>query len=513
MGTHSLKICVLLASLAFCLPKNTQAAEGTLDKRPNLVLFLVDDLGWQDLSVPLHSSKTAFNERYRTPNVERLAREGVAFTNAYASAPVCTPTRTSIMTGQDPARTGITYWTLHKDKDTSKSHPLLQAPAWRMNGLGAEDVTLPGLLKAAGYTTIHVGKAHFGAHGTSGADPKALGFGVNIAGHASGAPGSYYGEQHFKSSGRQGKLDGPDSPWDVPGLDKYHGKDIFLTEALLAECLPAMRAAHANGEPFFLNFCTYGVHTPIMANKKLLEPYAKLDPREAAYATMVESYDRALGGVLDELDILGIADTSLVIFASDNGGLSAIARGGAAHTHNAPLKSGKGSCYEGGTRVPTLIRWPGVAKPGTRVDTPIISTDFFTTLLGAAGVAMPKKTIDGLGLSALLRAEPSKFPERVLGWHQPHQWGARGPGIQPFTSIRQGDWKLIWFHANRQFELYDLSKDIGEQKNEAQQLPARVMAMADVMQAWLDERGAQVSLEKSSGKPTMGPAKVARGMH
>ncbi len=513
-----MKLALLLSAVALVAGCQSTAPSDAIPPQPaapNIVLFLVDDLGWQDLSVPLHDEVTPFNRRYRTPNLERLAREGVTFTNAFASAPVCTPTRTAIMTGQDPARTNITYWTLRKDQDTSASHPSLSPPAWSMNGMEADQVTLPRQLAGAGYRTIHVGKAHFGAHKTPAEDPIALGFQVNIAGHASGGPASFYGTHNFSAAGRKGKPGGAPSIWDVPGLEKYHGQDIYLTEALTAEALPHLRSAHAAGQPFFLNFCPYAVHAPIMANKKLLEPYSGLHAREAAYATMVETYDRALGELLDELDRLGIADQTLVVFASDNGGLSAHARGGEPHVHNAPLRSGKGSSYEGGVRVPTLIRWPRMARSGSRVGIPIISPDLFPTLLGAAG-AMPvddSQVRDGRDLAPLLSGVESAAVERTLGWHQPHQWGASGPGIEPYSAIRRGQWKLIWFHARRHFELYDLSKDLGEETDLAQELPGKVMEMSLLMQTWLEERGAQLPTHKESGKTIMGPADVARGKH
>lgn len=518
--THSNRLVMvgrLWIALTFLAAASCQAAEpvdeeNSAPKSPNIILFLVDDLGWQDLSVPLHTEETEFNKRYQTPNVERLAASGVVFTSAYASAPVCTPTRTSIMTGQDPARTQITYWTLNKDSDTSKSRPDLRAPAWRMNGLSQDDVTLPKLLTAAGYRTIHVGKAHFGAHQTSGADPQNLGFEINIAGHASGAPASFYGLHNFSSAGRANKPDGKPSQWDVPGLEKYHGQDVYLTEALCTETLPELRAAHEDGQPFFLNFCTYAVHAPIMANKRLLDDYTGLDQREAAYATMVESYDNALGLILDELDTLGIREETLVIFASDNGGLSAHARGGEAHTHNAPLRSGKGSAYEGGTRVPTVIRWPGVARAGEREDTAIISQDFFSTIVNAAGANLPQG-LDSRDLAPLLRDAKGEIKSRTLGWNQPHQWGASGPGIEPFTSIREGAWKLIYFHSGRRFELYDLAHDIGETSDLAQDMPGRVILLAKVMQDWIDNTGAQLSIDPAKGREILGPYAVSRGMH
>lgn len=476
--------------------------------RPNIVLFMVDDLGWQDISLQLAKLETPFNRRYRTPNVERLASEGVAFTNAYAAAPVCTPTRTSWMTGQSPARTHITYWTLHKDRDTSTKRGDLAAPAWRVNGLSQDDVTLPKLLRDAGYMTIHAGKAHFGAHDTSGANPLNLGFDVNIAGHGSGGPASYYGTDNFSVAGLEGKLGSRETVWDIPGLEKYHGQDIFLTEALTAEVLPAMRAAHATGQPFFLNFSPYAVHAPLMANKKLLGPYGDLDEREAAYATMVESCDRALGAVLDELDAMGIADNTLVVFASDNGGLSAHGRGGAPNVHNAPLRSGKGSAYEGGTRVPTVIRWPGVARNGVREWRPIITQDFFTTFLTAAGAQLPAgyvDKLDGHDLQTLCSGDADDQELRVFGWNQPHQWGATGPGIEPYTAIRWGAEKLIYFHAKQRFELYNLTSDEGEHHDLAARKPARVRALAEVMQAWIDRTGAQLSIERATSAEIPGP--------
>ena len=502
-------------ALFLCACQGTEVASQASPPRPNIVMFLVDDLGWQDVSLPLADVPTEFNRRYRTPNVERLASGGVAFTDAYASAPVCTPTRTSLLTGQDPGRTHISYWTLHKDRDTSKQREDLAAPAWRMNGLSAEDVTLPKLLRAAGYRTIHAGKAHFGAHDTSGADPENLGFDVNIAGHASGGPASYYGTHDFSVAGRQGDLGGEPTVWDVPGLEAYHGEDVFLTEALTSEVLPALREAHRSGQPFYLNFCPYAVHAPIMANEKLLGPYSDLDPREAAYATMIESCDDALGTVLDELERLGIADETLVVFASDNGGLSAHARGGEKHTHNAPLRSGKGSAYEGGTRVPTVIRWPGVAPEGARESAPIVTQDLFTTFVRAAGAQLPagyEQELDGRDLSPLLRGRSTLFPARVLGWNQPHQWGAAGPGIEPFTSIRAGNWKLIYFHAGQRFELYDLERDIGETTDLAAKRGMLVRELAGAMQAWIEQTGAQLSIERATGREVSGPLAAARAL-
>ena len=481
--------------------------------RPNVIVFLVDDLGWQDTSEPFHTERTPFNERYHTPNVERLAARGVKFTNAYAAAPVCTPTRTSLMTGRSPAANRITYWTLHRDQDTSTEYPGIRPPAWNVNGLQEDDVTLPRLLQRAGYRTIHVGKAHFGAIGTSGADPTRLGFDVNIAGHGPGAPGSYYGEHDFAGGKRRG--DGSSTVWDVPDLDEYHGSEVYLTEALAIEASAAVRSAVADGLPFYLNFAPYAVHTPIMANRRLLDRYGELETREAAYATMIESVDAALGTLLDLVDDLGVADDTIVVYASDNGGLSAHSRDGEPHTHNAPLRSGKGSWYEGGVRVPQIIAWPGVTDDARRCDVPVITYDLFPTILSWANVSdtdAHRRTVEGLDLATLLRAgeaTSSAFSTRTLAWHQPHAWGARGPGIQPFTSIRRGDWKLIFRHADRGFELYDLAHDIGEAVDLAGADPQRVRELASEMSAWFERVDAQRSIDTESRLPIGLPSEYA----
>jgi len=473
---------------------------GESKPRPNIVVVMVDDLGWQDTSLALHIELTHLNRRYHTPNVERLAARGMRFTNAYAAAPVCTPTRASLITGRSPGRNHITYWTFMKDRDTSASYPGVRAPAWNMNGVQEGDTTLPRLLQGAGYRTIHVGKAHFGAIETSGADPRRLGFDVNIAGHGPGAPGSYYGEHGFRSGERTGK--GGPSAWDVPGLDAYHGEDIYLTEALALEAAKAVREAVAAERPFFLNFAPYAVHTPIMANDRYLERYADLHEREAAYATMVESVDTALGDLLDLFDEIGVADNTIVIYTGDNGGLSAHGRGGEAHTHNSPLRSGKGSAYEGGVRVPQVIAWPGVTDRPTSTDEPVITYDLFPTILEWADVEVPPEhepSLDGVSLAALVRDETALEP-RPLYWHQPHFWGVNGPGIWPFTSVRDGDWKLVFRHSDRGFELYNLASDLGERRDLARTHPERVAQLAAEMDEWFERTDAQPSIDIESNE-------------
>ena len=466
----------------------------SLINQPNIIVFLVDDLGWQDTSVPFHIEVTPLNKRYNTPNWELLASRGTKFTNAYAAGPVCTPTRTSLLTGQSPARTHITYWTLYKDKDTSKKHPTLSPPKWDLDALQPGELTLPSLLQDAGYHTMHVGKAHLGAVDSLGGDPANLGFDVNVAGHGAGGPGSFYGTHRFMATREKMDFDNYQI-WDVPGLEKYHDQDIFLSEALAIEACTEIEKAVATEKPFFLHFAPYAVHAPLMPNQKYIDKYQNIDKREAAYATMIESADAALGSVLVKLDALGIADNTIVIFTSDNGGLSAHARGGKANTHNAPLRSGKGSAYEGGIRIPLIVQ--GLDKRPSVNTTNVITHDLFPTILQYASAISPSDyVVDGIPLGAATSS-------RVIGWHQPHQWGAAGPGIEPFTAIRQGKWKLIFFHSSERYELYDLNEDIGETNDLALDQPEILKKMQVLLGQWASDRDAQPSILKETGEPVL----------
>ena len=482
-------LTALFVSIVYASPTND-----LVEPQPNIVVFLVDDLGWQDTSVPFHIEVTPFNDRYHTPNWERLAAHGTKYTNAYSAGPVCTPSRTSLLTGQSPARTHITYWTLYKDKDTSKSHPTLSPPEWDLDALQPDDLTLPKLLQNAGYHTIHVGKAHLGAVDTLGGEPKNLGFDVNVAGHGAGGPGSYYGSHRFMAT-REAKEFTHNQIWDVPGLEKYHDREIYLSEALAIEACNELDTAVASGKPFFLHFAPYAVHSPLMPNPKYINKYAGINKKEAAYATMIESADAALGSVLDKLDELEISDKTIIIFTSDNGGLSAVARGGKAHTHNAPLRSGKGSAYEGGIRIPLIVQ--GLDREASVNTSNVITHDLFPTILKYAGAPLPEDhIIDGVALD-------ENYDTRVIGWHQPHQWGASGPGIEPFTAIRQGNWKLIFFHAGERYELYNLKKDIGETNNVIAHYPQVFSEMRNTLLNWAINRNAQPSILTETGQPVM----------
>lgn len=476
---------------------------------PNIVLFLIDDMGWQDTSVPFWTERTALNRRYHTPNMERLAREGMKFTNAYAT-PVCTPTRVSLMTGMNVARHHITNWT-HIEKDRSSDYPddQFRMTEWNRNGLSphqglshtVQATPLPQLLKEHGYFTIHVGKAHWGSMGTPGSNPHNLGFIVNVAGSATGHPQSFLGEENY------GNLPGKTTHHAVQGLSEYYGSDVFLTEALTRETRKALDAPLRNGQPFFLQLAHYAVHTPLQVDPRFYDKYrdAGLDEREARYASMIEGMDKSLGDVLDFLQERNVADRTIVIFMSDNGGLSLVPpRGGQAHTHNQPLRAGKGSVYEGGIRVPLMVKWPGVVKPRTTCEQPVIVEDLFPTILEMANVGdyRTRQTVDGVSMVAWLK-DPSKGGnERALVWHYPNKWQPNdGPGINYKSAIRLGDWKLIHDLRTGSLELYNLADDIGEQTNVADRNPAKLSALSSVLASHLRKLQAPMPISKASGTP------------
>ncbi|MBL8754357.1 MAG: sulfatase-like hydrolase/transferase, partial [Planctomycetes bacterium] len=289
---------LLLALAAGC----TAVPVGT-PRRPNVVVFLVDDLGWRDCSRPFASARDAGTSHFRTPNLERLCREGTRFTQAYAH-PVCTPSRVSLLTGIAAARHKVTHWTLRKGTPTDPERNGLRRPAWNVNGLSDDAATprafvaptLADLLRQVGYRTLLVGKAHFGAAGTPGADPKNLGFDANVAGHAAGAPSSYLARNAFLRPGDE-------AIWQVPGLANYHGQDRFLSDVLTDEALAAIAAGRDSGQPFLLWFAHYAVHAPFDADDRFVQSYrdAGLPEAEARYAALVEGVDHSLGRLLDAL--------------------------------------------------------------------------------------------------------------------------------------------------------------------------------------------------------------------
>ena len=486
---------------------------------PNIVVFLVDDMGWQDTSVPFWNQVTPLNKRYHTPNMARLAREGMKFTNAYAAS-VCTPTRVSLMTGMNPTHHRVTHWTSpNKNTNTDYRDSTLNSVAWNINGLspvaGVEHTVhatpLPALLSQHKYYTVHCGKAHFGSAGTPGSDPKNLGFRVNIAGSEIGHPASYLGTDNYDHPNK-----GKPNRNAVPGLEAYHGTDTFLSEALTREALKALDEPTKKKQPFFLYLAHYAVHTPIMADKRFVNKYLKagVDSTEASYAALLEGMDKSLGDVLDYLDKQHLANNTVILFMSDNGGLSTSpARSAPAHTQNLPLRAGKSSVYEGGIREPMLVRWPGVVKPGSVVNQYVIIEDFFPTILDIANIKKPELTqsLDGQSFLPLLKNPALRDNTRTLVWHHPHRWiPQEGPMISWASALRQGDWKLVYDHRKEQLELYNLITDIGEQHNMAAQQPKKVREMAQLFTDQLQRWGAQMPTFKTDGRSVKWPIEAAR---
>ncbi len=488
------KTCAFTAVTTF--PFLSYSNDAERENRPNIIFFFVDDMGWQDTSEPFHKEVTPLNRRYHTPHIERLANEGMKFTQAYACA-VCSPSRISLMTGLNSARHRVTNWTLRKNKSPDNQHPKIEPPKWNLNGLspiaGVERtlhaITLPMLLQKNGYRTIHVGKAHFGAKETLGNDPRNLGFDVNIAGHAAGGPGSYHGQHNFSAAWRKG-----DRIWDVPGLEKYHGRDINLTEALTIEANKAVDRAVADKKPFYLYLSHYAIHAPWENDNRFHQKYvdAGLDKFDATYASMIEGMDRSLGDIMANVKRHGIDDNTIVVFMSDNGAPSQADR-------NIPLRGHKLSPYEGGPRVPMIVKWPGAVKPNTTCDDYTIVEDIFPTFLEMAGVEDYQQIggkIDGVTFVPLLKNEGKSSSERALFWHFPHNYGQT-----PFSSVRKGDWKLIYHHVNRKLELFNLREDISEKNDLSEKNRNKLKEMTKILNEHLIETEALMPIDKETGQP------------
>ncbi len=449
-------------------------------KHPNFVFFLIDDLGRQDLGC----YGSTF---YETPNIDRLAAQGMRFTNAYAACPVCSPTRASIMTGKYPARLGITDWI-----------GAAQKPTAYLDHLPLEEVTIAEALKEAGYATGYVGKWHLATSGAADRRqyyPDRQGFDINVGGDNSGSPPTYF---YPYAKGKRSLETMP------PG-----GKDgEYLTDRLTDEALKFLEAS--KDRPFLLYLAHYAVHTPLESKKDLAEKYrakaaglpasksphaqpvygpyeTRLVQDHAVYAGMVQSVDESVGRVMGKLDELGLERNTIVIFMSDNGGLSTVAREGP--TCNMPLRAGKGWLYEGGIREPMLVKWPGVIKPGSRCDEPVISTDFYPTMLEMAGLPpKPKQHVDGVSFAEVLESTGMLAP-RAIYWHYPHYHGS---GNRPSGAVRAGDYKLIEWYEDGRVELYNLKDDLGERHDLVATMPGKAAELRQKLHAWRSEVGAKM---------------------
>jgi len=498
---------------------------GLAADRLNIIIFLVDDMGVMDTSLPFLTDEAGkpkrypLNDYFRTPNMERLAARGIRFNN-FCAMSVCSPTRNSILTGQNAARHHTTNWINPDNNNAGPQGP----PQWNWQGLKKTDVTLPRLLQQAGYRTIHVGKGHFGARQFEGADPKNLGFDVNVAGCSIGAPGSYYGTQNFTRP-RNPKAKKPDAATvnAVPGLEKYHGKDIFLTEALTLEANAHVSDAVKAGKPFFLYFAHYAVHGPHNSDPRFAAHYKDSGkPEQAqAYATLIEGMDKSLGDLLNHLDKLGVAENTLIFFLGDNGTDAPLG-----NQHEvacaAPLRGKKGAHYEGGMRVPFIATW---AKPDNsnshQKQLPIPAgaiqsqqaavQDLFPTILGFTGMKTPRSHIvDGLNLRTLLTGKRDRSRKEQFLMHYPH-----GPHRSSyFTVWRDGDWKVI-YHAipdapttggfvqsdGKHYQLFNLKDDPFEQNDLAASKPDELRRMMRGLITALEKHNALYPVDKDGSTP------------
>ena len=490
---------------------------GQPEKRPNIILFMVDDMGWQDTSLPFWTRKTRYNEAYETPNMERLARKGMMFTQAYACN-ISSATRCSLITGVNNARHRVTNWTLERDKTTDRTSSTLELPDWNYNGVSQVEginntfvgTSFVELLRQNGYHTIHCGKAHFGAIDTPGENPMHWGFEVNIAGHAAGGLATYLSERNYGHT-RDGK---PFSLMAIPGLENYWGTGIFATEALTLEAIKALDKAKKYNQPFYLYMSHYAIHIPVDKDDRFFGKYVRkgLTDKEAAYASLIEGMDKSLGDLMDWLEQNGEADNTVVIFMSDNGGLASEPawREGELHTQNFPLNSGKGSLYEGGIREPMIISWPGVVKQGSKCDKYLMIEDFYPTLLEIAEVKEYKTTqpLDGISFVPLLTGTGDPSRNRALVWNFPNIWGNDGPGINLDCSIRKDDWKLVYYYETGEKELFNVPADIGEKNDVAVQYPDIVKRLSKELGAYLRSTDAQRPIFKNTGKPCPWPDEI-----
>lgn len=489
-------LCGILAAAAL------QAAE-----KPNLLVFLVDDMGVMDTSVPFltdgngQPKRHPLNDLYRTPAMEKLAGKGMRFETFYANS-VCSPSRISIQTGQSSARHHTTQWIRSESNNRGGQGPT----NWQWEGIAKEQQTLPLLLKDAGYRNIYVGKAHFGPFKSHGEFPNHLGFDVNIGGCSYGQPGSYYGRDGF------GWIKGNKSR-AVPDLEKYHGQDIYLTDALTLEMNREIKEAVDGDKPFFAFMAYYAVHAPFMVNPRYAANYqgARIPAQAKAYATMVETMDASVGEILKQLETLGVAENTLVMFLGDNGSDAPL---GGTHevASSAPLRGKKGTHFEGGMRIPFIAAWakPNPEHPAQRklpIQAGGLTTemgtihDIFPTLLDTAGVSHEGK-IDGVNLAPALKG--GRFEgKRDFLMHFPHDHRS-----SYFTVYRLGDWKLIYHYtkpAEERYELFDLAKDPTESTNLATSQPDELRHMVKAMAAALEDAGAQYPVDKEDTKKELKP--------
>lgn len=489
-GKCGLCFALLLTATILVLPLDamaTRAAEPAQARKPNVVLILADDLGWTDLAC-------FGSDLYETPNLDRLANEGMRFTQNYSACTVCSPTRAALMTGKYPARLHITDWIPGAMPD----NPKLLVPKWTKY-LPLEEKTIADAFRAAGYATASIGKWHLGGPAYW---PEHHGFDLNIAGTAAAAPRNYF------------------APWHIPTLSEGKPGE-YITDRLGEEAVKFIE--REKDRPFFLYLPHFAVHISMFGVEAPAELAAKyrrklrpgLNQTNATYAAMVERMDATVGRIRAKLDELKLADKTIIIFTSDNGGLITFTSDNGSRvptTSNKPLRYGKASAYEGGVRVPMIVFWPGVTRPHSVSDTPTITMDVHATLRDVCN--LPKTPLsDGVSLLPLLQ-QRGHLKRDAIYWHYPHhQWYQLG-GTGPYGAVRAGDFKLIEFYNDMHVELYNVREDIGESHDLAAAMPEKAKELRARLHAWRKEVGAQMPTPnpkydpaKPESNPRLRPAK------
>ena len=501
-----------LVLFSFCL---TAQAEEKVTKtppsKPNILFILVDDMGWSDTSVPFHFNEqgeaqfSANNKIFKTPGMERLASQGMRFTSAYAAS-VCSPSRTAILSGQNPSRTHITNWTSpDKPRDTSqRGIKEILPPPWNIEGLAQGQNTMASLFKKEGYKTLYVGKAHFGPTSIIAAQPPALGFDVNIGGSGAGQPGSYLGEDNYAEQPRRQNAQNtqkPLGPRDVPHLEAYHGSSTFLTEALTTELSKEIQKSRQENKPFFAYFGHYAVHGPLMEDPAFSALYPELKGAMKKYATLISGSDASILKLLELLEKEGIAENTLIIFASDNGGTAPKAQ------PCAPLRAKKGTPYEGGIRTPLILAWakkdlnnPWQKKypiPAGSINSHVVALqDLYKTLGTMLGSRHLPQNLDSLDFSGYLTAQGQSSRPETYFLNFPHQHEDAY-----YTLYREGDWKVIYHYKDQSWELYNLKKDIQEKQNLAQKEPEKLLALAKTLLKEHKRHKSQSPLDATTKQP------------
>jgi len=457
----AISLSAAAATLPGCTSSDWRLADNTGGNKPSFVFIFIDDMGWKDLGY-------MGSKYYETPNIDKLAGQGVVFTSAYANAPNCAPSRACLMSGQYTPRHGV-YTVGSSERGNAQLRKLI--PIKNNTTLDPNVVTIAEALKSAGYVTASIGKWHLGRGAETG--PEGQGFDVSIAGGRTGGT-----RRHFSPYYLNNLTDGPEGE--------------YLTDRLTDEAIKFMEAN--KNKPFFLYLSHYAVHTPIQAKKAITEKYQNKNPHDGhnnpTYAAMIESVDQCVGRILKRIDELGLRDNTVVFFFSDNGGVFGI-------TSMEPLRGGKGMLYEGGIREPMIVRWPGRARAGSVCDVPVIGIDFYPTILQMAGAAKPTgQILDGESIIPLLEGRDT-LKRKAIFWHFP-AYLQRNYGWKetwrttPAGAVRQGDWKLIEYFEDGKMELYNLKDDIGERNNLAQKMPEKTKQLHDLLKRWRSSVNAPV---------------------